>query len=249
MEVIPAIDLRGGKCVRLYQGDYSQETVFSEEPADVALKWQSLGAARLHLVDLDGAARGEPCNLATIDKIVRKVEIPLQVGGGIRQMETIEQLLAVGVKRVILGTTAVENPELVKEACSNFGEAIIIGLDARDGYACTRGWLEKTGLKATTIARQMEALGARRFIYTDISRDGTLTQPNFKAVAELMDETGLPVIASGGVSMVNHLERLSRLGVEGAIVGRALYTGDIKLEEALVAIKLNRKTNICSKEG
>ena len=236
MEVIPAIDLRGGKCVRLYQGDYSQETVFSDGPEDIALKWQSLGAVRLHLVDLDGAATGDLCNLSTIDRIAKKVDIPLQVGGGIRRMKTIEQLLKVGIKRVILGTTAVENPEFIREVCSNFGEAIIIGIDARDGYICTRGWLEKTDLKAVTFAREMERAGARRIIYTDISRDGTLTEPNFEATAELMGETSLPVIASGGVSLVSHLERLNELGVEGAIVGRALYTGGIKLKEALNAI-------------
>jgi len=236
MEIIPAIDLRGGKCVRLYQGDYSQETIFSEEPANVALKWESLGAVRLHLVDLDGAARGELYNLATIEKIVQKVSMPVEVGGGIRQMETIEQLLNIGVGRVILGTSAVENPELVEKACRCFGEAIIVGLDARDGYVCTRGWMEKTRLKAAKLASKMAALGARRFIYTDISRDGTLSQPNFDAVAELMQETDLPVIASGGISSINHLERLSQLGVEGAIIGKALYTGDIKLEDALSAI-------------
>lgn len=237
MEVIPAIDLRGGKCVRLYQGDYSQETVFSDDPVDVALKWQSLGAKRLHLVDLDGAAGGEPYNLATIEDIVQKITIPIQIGGGIREAGTIEQLLGTGVKRVILGTVAVEDPELVREACRNFGEAIILGLDAREGYICTRGWREKTDLKATTLAHDMAKLGARRFIYTDISRDGTLSQPNFEAVAELLTETDLPVIASGGVSSISHLERLSRLGVEGAVVGRALYTGDMKLEEALAIIK------------
>lgn len=247
MEIIPAIDLRGGKCVRLYQGDYSQETVFSDDPVDIALKWQALGAERMHLVDLDGAARGELCNLATIGKITSKINIPCQVGGGIREIKTIEQLLAAGVKRVILGTAAVENPKLIKEACLNFGEAIILGLDARGGYICTRGWLEKTDLKATTLARDMAGLGAKRFIYTDISRDGTLTEPNFEAVAELLREIDFPVIASGGVSSISHLRRLNRLGAEGAIVGRALYTGDMRLEEALAIIK--QDTNYGNEEG
>lgn len=237
MEIIPAIDLRGGRCVRLYQGDYSKETVFSDDPVDIALKWQSLGAERMHLVDLDGAASGELCNLATIDKIANKIDIPCQVGGGIREIKTIEQLLDAGVTRVILGTAAVENPELVKKACHVFGDAIILGLDARGGHICTRGWLEKTDLKATTLARNMAELGAGRFIYTDISRDGTLTEPNFEAVAELLSEIDYPVIASGGVSSISHLKRLNRLGVEGAIVGRALYTGDMRLEEALTVIK------------
>ncbi|HJX69881.1 MAG TPA: 1-(5-phosphoribosyl)-5-[(5-phosphoribosylamino)methylideneamino]imidazole-4-carboxamide isomerase [Dehalococcoidia bacterium] len=236
MEVIPAIDLKGGKCVRLYQGDYSQETVFSEDPVGIARHWQSSGAPKLHLVDLDGAARGELCHLAIINEIVQKMRIPLQVGGGIRQLETIEQLLAIGVVRVILGTTAVENPQLVKEACHSFGEAIIVGIDARDGYVCTQGWQKRTNIRAAELAQKMAVLGVRRFIYTDIARDGTLTQPNFKAIAELVSKTDLPIIASGGVVSISHLKRLNRLGVEGVIIGRALYTGDIKLDEALEAI-------------
>ena len=237
MKVIPAIDLKGGKCVRLYQGDYSQETVFSDEPVSVALQWQSLGAQRLHLVDLDGAARGELCHLSLITKIVKRVKIPIQVGGGIRQLATIEQLLEGGVMRVVLGTAAVENPGLVRKACHRFGEAIIIGIDAREGYVATRGWQKKTDITAFELVQQMAALGVRRFIYTDILRDGTLTQPNFKAIAELISKTELPIIASGGVTSIRHLKRLFQLGVEGAIIGRALYTGDVRLEEALAAIK------------
>jgi len=236
MEIIPAIDLKGGKCVRLYQGDFNQETVFSEDPVGIALQWQSLGASRLHLVDLDGAARGEPRHLSIIGEIAKGIKIPVQVGGGIRQPEAIGQLLDVGVERVILGTIAVENPQLVKEACHSFGEAIIVGIDARDGYVCTQGWQKKTSVTAAELVKEMAALGVKRFIYTDIARDGTLTQPNFEAIAELTGKTGLPIIASGGVTSVSHLERLSQLAVEGAIVGRALYTGDIKLEEALAAI-------------
>lgn len=237
MEVIPAIDLKGGKCVRLYQGDYSQETVFSEAPVSVALQWQSLGAPRLHLVDLDGAARGELCHLSLISEIVRVVKIPVQVGGGIRQLETIEQLLETGVGRVILGTTAVENPSLVREAGNRFGEAIIVGIDARDGYIATHGWQKKTNITAFELVQQMAALGVRRFIYTDITRDGTLTQPNFEAIAELISKTNLPIIASGGVTSISHLKRLFQLGVEGVIIGRALYTGDLRLEEALAVAK------------
>jgi len=237
MEVIPAIDLKGGKCVRLYQGDYGQETVFSEEPVSVALQWQSLGAPRLHLVDLDGAARGELCHLSLISEIVKVVKIPVQVGGGIRQLETIEQLLETGVGRVILGTTAVENPSLVREAGNRFGEAIIVGIDARDSYIATHGWQEKTNTTAFELIRRMAALGVRRFIYTDITRDGTLTQPNFEAVAELTGKTNLPIIASGGVTSTSHLKRLFQLGVEGVIIGRALYTGDLRLEEALAVAR------------
>jgi phosphoribosylformimino-5-aminoimidazole carboxamide ribotide isomerase len=241
MEVIPAIDLKGGKCVRLYQGDYSQETVFSDEPASVARQWQSLGAPRLHLVDLDGAARGELYHSSLISEILKAVKIPVQVGGGIRQLKTIEQLLETGAGRVVLGTTAVDNPSLVREVCHRFGEAIIVGIDARDGYVATHGWQKKTNITAFELVQQMAALGVRRFIYTDITRDGTLTQPNFEAITELTGKTNLPIIASGGVTSITHLKRLFQLGVEGVIIGRALYTGDVRLEEALAATKETSK--------
>lgn len=232
MEIIPAIDLRGGKCVRLYQGDYEKETVFSDDPVSVALRWQSEEAKRLHLVDLDGAARGELCNIDAIERIAAAVEIPVQVGGGVRSLETIEQLLELGVGRAILGTVAVEDPDLAEEACQRFGEQIIIGIDARDGWVATRGWLQQSTITAGELATRMVGLGARRLIYTDISRDGTLTSPNFEAVAELLSQVSVPVIAAGGISSVAHLTRLAALGVEGAIVGRAIYTGDVKLAEA-----------------
>ncbi|MCX5991144.1 MAG: 1-(5-phosphoribosyl)-5-[(5-phosphoribosylamino)methylideneamino]imidazole-4-carboxamide isomerase [Chloroflexi bacterium] len=235
MEVIPSIDLKGGRCVRLYQGDYKRETVFSDDPVGTARQWESLGAPRLHLIDLDGAAKGEPCHSKAISEIAGALKIPVQVGGGIRQIEVIRRLLKKGVQRVILGTVAMENPVLVKEACQQYGEAIIIGIDAREGYVATQGWQKKTTITALALIQQMITLGARRFIYTDILRDGTLTQPNFEAIAELVKETSLPIIASGGVTSISHLRELSQLGVEGAIIGRALYTGDIKLEEALAA--------------
>jgi phosphoribosylformimino-5-aminoimidazole carboxamide ribotide isomerase len=235
MEVIPSIDLKGGRCVRLYQGDYKRETVFSDDPVGIARQWESLGAPRLHLIDLDGAAKGEPCHLKAISEIAGALKIPVQVGGGIRQIEVIRRLLKKGVQRVILGTVAVENPVLVKEACQQYGEAIIVGIDAREGYVATQGWQKKTTITALELIQQMTTLGARRFIYTDILRDGTLTQPNFEAIAELVKETSLPIIASGGVTSISHLRKLNQLGVEGAIIGRALYTGDIKLEEALAA--------------
>lgn len=237
MEVIPSIDLKDGRCVRLYQGDYGKETVFSDDPVGTASHWESLGAPRLHLVDLDGAAKGEPCHLLMIGRIVAALKIPVQVGGGIRQIEVIEQLLEVGVKRVILGTAAVENPTLVREACQQFGEAVIVGVDARDGYVATRGWQQKTTVTASEMIHQMTDLGVKRFIYTDIRRDGTLTQPSFAAIEELINATRLPIIASGGVTSIDHIRKLSQLGVEGAIIGRALYTGDIQLEEALAALR------------
>ena len=202
----------------------------------MALKWQSMGASRLHIVDLDGAASGEPRNLDIIKEIAKAVLIPAQLGGGIRHLETIEQLLKAGIERVILGTAAVENPNLVTKACQRFRESIIIGIDAREGFVATHGWLQDTELTAVRLAESMARLGVRRFIYTDISRDGTLTEPNFSAIAEMIDTIRLPVIAAGGISSLNHLRMLKKLGAEGAVVGKALYTGDIDLKQALVAV-------------
>ncbi len=236
IEIIPAIDLRKGRCVRLYQGNYSRETVFSDDPFDVALKWQSIGAPRLHVVDLDGAASGEIQNLEIIRDIARAMLIPVQLGGGIRHIETIEALLKAGIDRVILGTAAVEDPRLVTEACHRFRDSIIIGIDAREGYVATHGWKKDTEQTAVELANSMMQLGVRRFIYTDISRDGTLTEPNFSAITEMIDTTGLPIIAAGGITSVSHLKMLNKLGAEGAIVGKALYTGDISLKQALSEI-------------
>jgi len=236
LEIIPAVDLRNGKCVRLYQGDYAQETVFSDDPAAMARRWQSEGAKRLHLVDLDGAAEGEPRNLDAIENILAAVEVPVQVGGGIRSLETIVQLLDLGVSRAILGTAAIEDPLLVEKACRQFGGQIIVGIDARDGMVATRGWLQQSSVMAGELANRMVGLGARRFIYTDISRDGTLTGPNFEAIAGLLSQVGVPVIAAGGISSIEHLTRLAGLGVEGAIVGRAIYTGDLDFKEAVRSI-------------
>lgn len=233
IEIIPAIDLRKGRCVRLYQGNYSRETVFSDDPFDVALKWQSIGAPRLHVVDLDGAASGEIQNLEIIRDIARAMLIPVQLGGGIRHIETIEALLKAGIDRVILGTAAVEDPRLVAEACRRFRDSIIIGIDAREGYVATHGWKMDTEQTAVELARSMMQLGVRRFIYTDINRDGTLTEPNFSAITEMIDTTELPVIAAGGIASISHLKMLNKLGAEGAIVGKALYTGDVNLKQAL----------------
>ncbi len=228
--------MKGGRCVRLYQGNYEQETVFSEDPVEAALNWQSLGAPRLHVVDLDGAASGEIKHPDIIREIAGALLIPVQLGGGIRQLETIEGLLRAGVDRVILGTAAIEEPRLVQEACSKFYEAIIISIDTREGIVSTHGWFKDSGLGAIELAQSMIKLGVRRFIYTDINRDGTLTEPNFAAISELINAIRLPVIAAGGISTLNHLRMLSRLGAEGAIIGKALYTRDIKLKEALATI-------------
>ncbi len=185
------------------------------------------------MVDLDGAATGTIGNMDIISDIARALLIPVQLGGGIRDMETIEQLLKIGVDRVVLGTAAVENPNLVREACKKYRGSIIAGIDARDGIVATRGWVRESGRTALELALAMEDAGVRRFIYTDISRDGTLTEPNFTATAELVEKLDLPVIAAGGVTTVTHLKMLEKLGVEGAIIGKALYTGDIVLKDAL----------------
>ncbi|MFC1875057.1 1-(5-phosphoribosyl)-5-[(5-phosphoribosylamino)methylideneamino]imidazole-4-carboxamide isomerase [Chloroflexota bacterium] len=233
MEVIPAIDLRDGRCVRLYQGDYGMETVFSNDPVGTAMKWQSLGAMRLHIVDLDGAASGNLQNLSIITEIAEALLIPIQVGGGIRDIKSIEELFKAGVDRIILGTSAVEDPEMVKEACRRFNQSVLIGIDAREGRLAIRGWQQNTELGVVEFVHSMVKLGVKRFIYTDIDRDGTLTEPNFSAIFELIDSTRFPVIASGGISSLIHLKVLKKLGATGAILGKALYTGDINLKQAL----------------
>lgn len=230
---MPAIDIRNGKCVRLYQGDYQRETIFNDNPLDVALQWQSLGASRIHIVDLDGAAAGEVVNLEVIQNIAAAVYIPVQLGGGIRTLENISKILKAGLERVILGTIAVENPALVKEACRKYPDSIIVSIDAREGQVATRGWLKGTQLPAVKLAQDMVHLGVRRFIYTDINRDGTLIGPNYNSITELLDVIKYPVIAAGGISSLEHLKVLKRIGVEGAIIGKALYTGDIDLKKAL----------------
>lgn len=233
MEIIPAVDIKGGKCVRLYQGDYLQETVFSEDPVAVAFDWRAQGAGRLHLVDLDGAASGEPRNIAVVEAIVKDMNLPVQLGGGIRDEATVAKLIAIGVSRVILGTAAVENPEMVNELCQKYGEAMIVAIDARDGRVATHGWLRGTEMAALELGRSMANIGVRRIIYTDIKRDGTLTEPDFESISEMVEGLDVPVIAAGGISALDHLRKLKGVGVEGAILGRALYTGDVSLREAL----------------
>ncbi len=247
MEIIPAIDILDGKCVRLYQGDYAQAQTFDENPVSVARQWAAEGATRLHLVDLDGAKAGQSVNLAVIDAIVRAVDIPVQVGGGLRSLENVATLLKTGVQRAILGTVAVEQPELVAQLCQHYPGQIVVGIDARDGWVATKGWLETSQVRAVELASRMAAQGISAIIYTDIHRDGTLQGPNLDALRELASAVTVPVIASGGVSSVTDLLSLSALepsGVTGAIVGRALYTGDVSLKEALRAVGQGRWQDI-----
>jgi len=233
MEIIPAIDIRGGKCVRLHQGDYGQQTTFADNPVEVALQWKSQGARWLHVVDLDGAAVGEPRNAAVVKRIIGRSALLVELGGGIRKEEVAEELLHSGVSRIVLGTAAIEKPELVEKLNRRFGQAVVVGLDARDGKIAIRGWRKDTVFDVLDLAREMTRIGVKRFIYTDVRRDGTLTEPNFDAIGKLMDRLDVPVVASGGVARLEHLQRLGELGVEGAIVGKALYTGDINLREAI----------------
>ncbi len=247
MNVIPAIDLLGGRCVRLYQGDYNQAQTFNDDPVAVAQQWEDQGATRLHLVDLDGAKTGEPINHEVIKTIVNRVNIPVQVGGGLRTQETVATLLNLGVNSAIVGTVAVENPQLVGELCQAFPQQIIVGIDARNGKVATRGWLETSEVLATDLAHQMAQLGVSGIIYTDIHRDGTLQGPNKAALRELAESVAIPVIASGGVSSIRDLLGLLALkpiGVTGVIVGRALYTGDIDLKEAIQAVGQGRIQDI-----
>jgi phosphoribosylformimino-5-aminoimidazole carboxamide ribotide isomerase len=247
MDVIPAIDLLQGHCVRLYQGDYDRSEVFSKNPADVAKQWVDQGATRLHIVDLDGAKAGKVVNLEAIEAIAHAVSIPIEIGGGLRDRTSVQQVFNLGVQWAILGTIAVEQPHLVQELCQEFPQQIIIGIDARNGRVATRGWLETSEVLATQLAVQMQELGAAAIIYTDIHRDGTLTGPNLEALRELAAAISIPIIASGGVSSITDLLSLLALepqGVNAVIVGRALYTGDILLQEALKAIGPGRIQDI-----
>ena len=238
MELIPAIDLRRGRCVRLYQGDYEKETIYSEDPLAVALNWQELGAPRLHVVDLDGARTGSPTNSGMINGIAALIDIPVQVGGGIRTLNTARRIIGMGVERIILGTAAVENPDLVANACEKLGsEAVVAGVDARNGKIAIKGWQEDTSLTVLEMVEKMAGLGVERFVFTDIDLDGTLTKPNLQAIRELVKKTKLKFLASGGISSIEHLKRLADIGVEGAIIGKALYTGAIDLREALKSIR------------
>ena len=235
-EVIPAIDLRGGKCVRLFQGDFARETVYSDDPAAMARRWQAEGAGRLHVVDLEGARTGVQVNLAAVRAIAEAADIPVQAGGGARSLESIAALFDAGVSRVVIGTAAVEDEAFVAEALRRHGDAIVIGVDARDGMAATQGWERQEPVVAVDLIERMRTLGAARFVYTDIARDGALTGPNVEALRGALDAAApAPVIASGGVATADHVAALAATGAEGVIIGRALYTGDLTLADALAA--------------
>lgn len=241
MIVIPAVDLKEGRCVRLSQGRMDQESVYSEHPVEMAKYWESKGAERLHVVDLNGAVMGKPIHRSLIKEIAQSLRIPIEVGGGIRDIATIENYLSSGVRWVILGTAAFQNRSLVEEACRQFPERVILGIDARGGKVAIRGWNEVVSLDAVDLAKQFEGKGLSAIIFTDIERDGMSTGLNFESTRRLSTSISIPMIASGGVSRIGDIEHLLELeseGVIGVIVGRALYTGSLDLEEAIRLVSL-----------
>lgn len=235
MQVWPAIDLRGGKCVRLRQGDYARETVFGDDPAEMARRWVSAGADRLHLVDLDGARDGRAANRAAVAAILEAVEVPCQLGGGIRDEAAIAELLALGLSRLVIGTKALKEPDWFRAMARRFPEQLAVGIDAKDGLVATDGWLEVSATPAVDFARQFAGEPLAAIIYTDIAKDGMMAGPNFEAMAEMQATASCPVIASGGVTTAEDVGRLARLGLAGCIVGRALYEGSLTLAAALSA--------------
>lgn len=235
MEIIPAIDIRGGHCVRLYQGDYAQETVFSDDPVGMAVRWAGLGARWIHVVDLDGARGGQQANAAIVSRIVQSVPAAVQTGGGIRDLETVRAALAAGVNRVVLGTAAVKTPALVLEALALAPAQLVVSVDAREGVVQLEGWTESSDRDALSLIRQLADLGVQRVLYTDIQRDGTGQGPNFEMYERITSESSVAVMAAGGISSVEDVRRLADCGVEAAIVGRALYTGQVRLADAMSA--------------
>lgn len=234
MVIYPAIDIKNGKCVRLLQGRAKDVTVFSDDPVETARRWANEGAEYIHVVDLDGAFEGDSPNLEIIKAVASQVSVPIQLGGGIRTIEKIRLVLEdYGVERVILGTAAVENPDLLKEAVDRYGERIMVGIDAKQGKAAIKGWVESTEIKAVDLGLKIKELGVGTVIYTDISKDGMMAGPNLKETKEMIDKTGLNIIASGGVSRLDDVVDVKKIGAKGLIIGKALYTSAFSLREAL----------------
>jgi phosphoribosylformimino-5-aminoimidazole carboxamide ribotide isomerase len=249
MIVIPAVDIKNGKCVRLSQGRMDSETIFSQDPAAMAEKWERQGAELIHVVDLDGAIEKTPKNLTTIQKILQRIHVPVQVGGGIRSMDTIRMFLEMGVHRVIIGTEAIRNPGLVSEACRLFPGRIVVGIDARDGLVAIEGWTHTTAIQAVDLARRFEDVGVAAINFTDIQRDGMQTGPNIAATRRLAEAISIPVIASGGVSVIEdiiNLLPLESIGVQGVITGKALYSGALDLKRAIELTRSHRPSSIGS---
>lgn len=245
MQVIPAIDILAGHVVRLRQGSFDEVTIYNADPLDQARRWIAAGAEIIHVVDLDGAVTGEPVNIATLEAIARAVDVPVQVGGGIRTLETLERLYDAGVARTVLGTTVVSDPDFVAEACERF-PGIVAGIDARDGMVAIQGWKQGTARRASDVVAELAVLGVRRLVYTDIALDGMQTGPNVEAYRALVASTPLAVIASGGVSTIGDIEVLASIpGIEGVIAGRALYEGTLDLAEAVALAHARRGAMPC----
>ncbi len=236
MVIYPAVDIRGGKCVRLYQGEFDKEKVYSGKPYEMARKWENQGAEFLHLVDLDGALSGSPQNIEAVRKIAESVKIPSELGGGIRTFESLTEVLSLGIERAILGTVIVKDLDFVKRACHEFGDRVVAGIDVRHGQVSVDGWSQTTELNAIDVAKELQSLGIRRIIYTDILSDGALRGINFQAFKNLAESLDIPITASGGVTTLEDIVRLKELeslGVDGVIIGKALYEGRISLREAI----------------
>lgn len=237
MRIYPAIDIKDGKCVRLLRGSFDDVTVYGDNPAEMAKKWESQGGEFIHVVDLDGALKGHGVNAEVIKSICNAVSVPVQTGGGIRTMEDIETKLACGLNRIIIGTKAVSDRDFVKKAVEKYGDKIVIGIDAKDGMVAIEGWEKTSEFKAVEFSRMMAELGVKTIVYTDIATDGTLAGPNVAAMQEMVDSVHVDVIASGGIGSIEHIKALLPTGVEGVIVGRALYTGSVDLTEAIKITK------------
>ena len=240
MIIIPAIDIKGGRCVRLYQGRMDKETVYSENPVEAAGRWEDMGAEMLHVVDLDGAVSGRPVNLDVIKDIISSVKLNVQIGGGIRDLEIAKHYLSIGAYRVVLGTAVVNNLEFVNNMCNACPDQIVVSLDAKDGMIAVKGWTEVTGTDAIEMAKTFEGIGISAIVFTDIKRDGTLTGPNIESIKKLVSNVNIPVIASGGISGINDIRALLNIknpGIAGVIVGKALYSGAIDLGEAITFTK------------
>lgn len=237
MKIYPAIDIKDGKCVRLFKGQFSSVTVYGNSPAETAKKWESLGGEFIHVVDLDGALKGHGVNAEKIKEICESVNVPVQTGGGIRTMEDIETKFACGIDRVIIGTKAVSDSEFVKRAVDKYGRRIVIGIDAKDGMVAIEGWEKTSDFTAVEFAKKMVAIGVQTIVYTDIATDGTLAGPNIKAMEEMAKAVSADIIASGGVGNLSHIKSLVTTGVEGVIVGKALYTDKVNLAEAIEAVR------------
>ena len=238
MEVIPAIDIRAGRCVRLIQGDYSKETIFADNPMEMAIKWESEGAEYLHIIDLDGAKEGSAVNMEVISKICADSAARIQVGGGIRDYETAARYMDVGVSRVIMGTSAVDRTDELERILKSIGaESLVVSVDAREGIVALDGWTRESRVTVETVVKNIEALGVKRCMYTDILKDGTLSEPNYAGIENVVSSTNMKIMAAGGIAALSQLKRMSIVGVEATIVGRALYTGDIRLRQAIDALK------------